>query len=82
MNSGIGIEIKVTGGPSDIDTRKQLLRYGRTGAVSGILLITTVHSHLREDRSGYHVPVASLHIEARRNPAYEPRYRSFNHPGQ
>jgi hypothetical protein len=75
---GTGIEIKVMGGPTDTDTRKQLLRYTGSGLVSAVLLITTSYSHLRGKQAGaYHVPVVVLHIEARWNPAHEARYRPF-----
>jgi hypothetical protein len=73
---GTGIEIKVTGGPTDTGTRKQLLKYTGSGLVSAVLLITASYSHLRGKEAGaYHVPVVVLHIEARSNPAHEARYR-------
>jgi hypothetical protein len=69
VSRGLGIEIKTLGGPADRATRKQLLRYGGTGAVWAALLITTCWEHLRDAgcADGYDVPVAVLHIRARRD---------------
>ena len=69
VSRGVGIEVKIKGGYTDWDTGKQLLRYGGTGAVRAILLVTTCWDHLRgpDNPESYHVPIAAVHIRARRD---------------
>jgi hypothetical protein len=79
VSRGIGIEIKTLGGPTDLATAKQLLRYSGTGAVKAILLVTTCRDHLRgaDHTRGYEVPVAVVHVRARKDRSFKPRGRSF-----
>ena len=77
VSRGIGIEIKTLGGRADLATAKQLLRYSGTGAVEAILLVTTCWDHLRDNARRYEVPVAVVHIRARKDRSFKPRYRSF-----
>jgi len=75
VSRGVGIEVKAIGGYTDWDTGKQLLRYGGTGAVRAILLVTTCWDHLRgpDNPQSYHVPVAAVHIRARRDRSFKLR---------
>ncbi|MGH3225169.1 MAG: hypothetical protein ACRDPY_41890 [Streptosporangiaceae bacterium] len=79
VSGDVGVEVKTLGGPADLATRRQLLRYSRTGAVRAILLITTCRDHLRDPdyTGGYGVPVAVLHVQALRDRSCKPRFRSF-----
>lgn len=75
---GVGIEIKTAGaGWTPYQEAAAPLR--RHGMVSAILLITTSWDHLRraDCARGFDVPVAVLHIRARRDQACNPRFRSF-----
>lgn len=79
VSRSIGIEIKTLGGPTDLATAKQLHRYSGTGSVKAILLVTTCWDHLRgaDHTRSHEVPVAVLHIRARRDRSFKPRFRSF-----
>ena len=79
VSRGVGVEIKTLGGPTDLATAKQLLRYSGTGALRAILLVTTCRDHLRDadNARNYEVPVAVVHIRARKDRSFKPRYRSF-----
>jgi hypothetical protein len=73
-----GMEIKTGGGAYDVDTMKQLGRYDKSGQVKAILVIAVGRDHLRRERDDvFRVPVAVIHVAARRDVSFEAQYRTF-----
>ncbi|MER6816450.1 hypothetical protein ABT299_44915 [Spirillospora sp. NPDC000708] len=62
ISRGVGIEVKTTGTIAEVGA--QLRRYGNTGRLSALMLVTTCAEHRRVPVHGYGVPTAIIHVYA------------------